>query len=57
MVFRSEILRYVYAFLVSVVLLVGLDKRHSLYRVTYWNTTETLSYIMVFVGILELFMS
>ena len=36
---------------VSVVLLIGLDKRHSLYRVVYWNTTEALR-IFVSVGIL-----
>ena len=33
------------------VLLIGLDKRHSLYRVVYWNTTETLR-ILLSVGIL-----
>ena len=32
------------------VLLIGLDKRHSLYRVVYLNTTETLR-IVVSVGI------
>ena len=50
------------------VLLVGLDERHSLYQVINWNITETLRillclsvfgryFIIVFVGIWEIFIS
>ena len=38
------------------VLRVGLDERHSLYQVVNWNTTGNSPYIIVFVGIWEIYL-